>query len=161
MWAPSWHQYKIPVLPWARDFEIQFSICKMGVIKIHSKVGRITPLIFLMCLGTPVPGTFRATYPTKGHSSSLLFWWGHPPKCQQEFGTVFFEINWKNGITAFWKMQVYQHLSSSWTKVKSWTRCTLYNWLLHDVPQSLKGSDCCFLGGVVPWQTSLCGITWL
>lgn len=33
MWAPFWHQYKIPALPWASDFEIQFSVCKMGVIK--------------------------------------------------------------------------------------------------------------------------------
>lgn len=74
MWAPSWHQYKIPALPWASNFEIQFSVCKMGVIKTHRKVGRITLLIFMMCLGTPVPGTFKAPYPTEGHSNSWLFW---------------------------------------------------------------------------------------
>jgi len=74
MWAQSWHQYKIPVLLWASDFEIQFSVCKMGVINPHSNVGRITLLIFMMCLGSPVPGTFVATYPTREHSSSWLFW---------------------------------------------------------------------------------------
>lgn len=70
MWAQFWNQYKIPVLPWASGFEIKFSVCKMGVIKLHNNVGRVTPLIFIMCLVTPVAGTFVATYPTRGHSGS-------------------------------------------------------------------------------------------
>lgn len=74
MWAPFWHQYRIPVLPWARNFEIQFSVCKMGAIEPDSDVGRIIPLICMLCLGTPVPGTFIATYPSQRHSSSWLFW---------------------------------------------------------------------------------------
>lgn len=60
MWAPFWHQYRIPLLPWASNFEIQSSVCKMGAIEPDSNVGRISPLIFMLCLGTSVPGTFIA-----------------------------------------------------------------------------------------------------